>query len=160
MASESAGCAAFGLCASVCFFRDLLLAYAARFEIQCSHALCLANLCRYALDFIVERKSCPDLYGSITTNRMDSQRYRLERCGLKNVGCIVEGSILHLDGQWGAMQGDVLVLVNIVVFNTIKHHENGVLWQGALWNGTQRVSTWREKASCMFVANLGSHMLV
>lgn len=45
----------------------------------------------YVLDYILERKSVEDLYGSIKTIRYESQKYGMRRCGLRHLMYLVEG---------------------------------------------------------------------
>ena len=45
----------------------------------------------YVLDYLLERKSVEDLYGSIKTVRYESQKYGMRRCGLRHLMYLVEG---------------------------------------------------------------------
>lgn len=45
----------------------------------------------YVLDYLLERKSVEDLYGSIKTVRYETQKYGMRRCGLRHLMYLVEG---------------------------------------------------------------------
>ena len=75
-----------------CCFKSAMLVVAPEHRWSC----CRNSSAEYVLDYILERKRVDDLLGSIKSNRYETQKYGMRRCGLRHLMYLVEGDPDHL----------------------------------------------------------------